>query len=89
MSSDLCNMNPSQIVMYSTEYCADCYRAKAYFEANGIDFLLIGLEGNEAATEFVMNINHGFRSVPTIIFPDGSFLVEPNLAELKKKTNVE
>ena len=78
-------MKPSQIVMYSTEYCSDCYRAKAFFEANGIDYLQIGLEGNKEAIEFVMNINNGFRSVPTIIFPDGSVLVEPSVKELKDK----
>jgi mycoredoxin len=43
------------------------------------------LEGNEEATEFVLNVNHGNRSVPTIIFPDGSVLVEPGFAELNKK----
>jgi mycoredoxin len=78
-------MNPSQIVMYVTEYCSDCRRAKAYFEANKIPYLKVGLEGSEEAIEFVMNINNGNRSVPTIIFPDGSILVEPSLAELNKK----
>jgi len=80
-------MNPSQIVMYSTEYCSDCHRAKAFFETNGINYLRIGLEGNEEATEFVMNVNDGSRSVPTIIFPDGSVLVEPSWEELMEKTS--
>jgi len=70
--------------MYSTEYCPDCHRAKAFFEANNIEFLRVGLEGNEKAVEFVMNINKGNQSVPTIIFPDGSVLVEPSWAELQK-----
>jgi mycoredoxin len=43
------------------------------------------LEGNQEATEFVVKVNHGNRSVPTIIFPDGSILVEPNWEELKTK----
>lgn len=80
-------MRPSQIVMYSTEYCSDCRRAKAFFEANGIKYLRIGLEGNDEATEFVINVNDGNRSVPTIIFPDGSILVEPSWDELKEKTS--
>ena len=88
MSNDLYNMKPSQIVMYSTEYCSDCRRAKAYFEANGIKYIPIGLEGNQEAIEFVMKVNNGHRSVPTIIFPDGSMLVEPNLEELKVKTSI-
>ena len=70
--------------MYTTEYCSDCHRAKAFFEANHIEYLRVGLEGNEEATKFVMNINNGNRSVPTIVFPNGSVLVEPGWGELRK-----
>ena len=82
---DLYTKNPSRIVMYATEYCSDCHRAKAFFETNKIEYLRVGLEGNEEATEFVLNINNGYRSVPTIIFPDGAVLVEPSWEELRKK----
>lgn len=78
-------LSPAQIVMYTTEYCADCHRAKKFFESHGISYTRIGLENNPEATEFVMKINHGYRSVPTIIFPDGSILVEPGWEELKAK----
>jgi mycoredoxin len=83
--NDLYTTAPTQIVMYTTEYCSDCMRAKKFFEANDIPHLRVGLEGNAKATEFVMQINQGARSVPTIIFPDGSVLVEPNWDELKAK----
>jgi mycoredoxin len=79
--------NPARITMYSTLYCPDCIRAKAYFEANDIPYDRILIEGNEEATEFVLKINNGFRSVPTIVFPDGSVLVEPSWQELKAKTS--
>ena len=79
------NNTPQKITMYTTEYCGDCIRAKAFFEANNIEYIKISLEGNEEATNFVMKINNGYRSVPTIIFPDGSILVEPNNRELKEK----
>ena len=87
MSNDLFTTAPSQIVMYATEYCPDCHRAKAFFEANGIQYVKVGLEGNEEATQFVMKLNNGNRSVPTIVFPDGSILVEPSWSELKEKTS--
>ena len=87
MNNDLCNTNPSQIVMYVTETCSDCRRAKAFFQANEIDYLQINLEGNTKATEFVIKLNKGYQSVPTIIFPDGGVLVEPNWDELKEKTS--
>jgi mycoredoxin len=83
--NDLYTTAPTQIVMYTTEYCSDCMRAKKFFEANDIPHLRVGLEGNAEATEFVLRINQGARSVPTIIFPDGSVLVEPNWDELKAK----
>ena len=83
--TDYYSLNPTQIVMYVTEYCADCIRAKKFFEANNIPHLRVGLEGDEQATEFVLQVNKGYRSVPTIIFPDGSILVEPNWDELNSK----
>jgi len=83
--SDHYNLTTTQIVMYATKYCPDCLRAKKFFEANNIPYLHIVLEGNLEATEFVMKINNGYRSVPTIIFPDGTVLVEPSWDELKQK----
>lgn len=85
--SDLYNLTPSQIVMYSTEYCGDCRRAKMYFETNDIPFLQVLLEGDERATRFVAEINRGAHRVPTIVFPDGSILVEPTWEELRTKFN--
>jgi mycoredoxin len=85
--SDHYTLNPTQIVMYATEYCSDCMRAKKFFEANDIPYLRVGLEGNREATEFVMRVNHGNKSVPTLIFPDGSVMVEPSWEELRKKFN--
>lgn len=83
--TDLYTRNPSQIVMYTTEYCSDCVRAKKFFEAHNIPHLRVGLEGNMEATEFVVQVNKGYQSVPTIIFPDGSILVEPGWDELNAK----
>ena len=83
--SNLYNLTPSKIVMYAMEYCGDCKRAKAFFEENQIAYLIVGLEGNEEAVRFIVAVNSGNRSVPTIIFPDGSILVEPSCEELKAK----
>ena len=83
--NNLFSRNPAQIVMYATQYCSDCLRAKRFFEANNISYIPVSLEGHQAATEFVMEMNHGYKSVPTIIFPDGTVLVEPSWQELKEK----
>jgi mycoredoxin len=86
--NDLYTTVPAQIVIYTTEYCSDCIRVKKFFEANNIPYLRVGLECNAEATEFVMKVNNGYQSVPTIVFPDGSILVEPNWEELRAKFSV-
>ena len=82
---DLYCLRPSQIVMYTTAICADCRRAKAFFEAKGISFPQIGIEGDEQATQFVRDLNHGYHSVPTIVFPDGAVMLEPSWDDLRRK----
>jgi len=71
--------------MYTTQKCGDCMKVKAFFEANHISFLQIGIEDNDLAKDFVAKVNRGFYSVPTIIFPDGSILTEPTWKELRNK----
>ncbi|RIK28429.1 MAG: NrdH-redoxin [Anaerolineae bacterium] len=83
--TDLYTLSPSQIVMYTTETCSDCVRAKKFFDARGIPHVRVKLEGDDQATQFVIQVNRGFRSVPTIVFPDGSVLVEPSWDELNAK----
>lgn len=74
-----------KIKMYVTTWCGDCRMAKRWFDAHDISYEYINIEEDEAAAEFVARVNKGMYSVPTIIFPDGSVLVEPSLRELAKK----
>jgi len=74
-----------EIIMYGTTWCPDCYRAKSFLNSRGIAFKWIDIANDPAATVEVERINKGNRSVPTIIFPDGSVFVEPSNAELEKK----
>ncbi len=83
--ADLYSNNPSQIVMYAVEWCPDCRRAKFFFKRKHIDVLEVDVNADKKAEEFVKNLNNGFRSVPTIIFPDGSMMVEPSGAELEAR----
>lgn len=74
-----------QIKMYGTTWCGDCARAKNVLNKHGIPFEWHGITNDKDAVAYVEKINGGFRSVPTIVFPDGSVLVEPGNAELEKK----
>jgi mycoredoxin len=73
------------IVMYSTRWCGDCRRAKRLFDALGVPVIEINIDEDRIAAARVVRLNDGMRSVPTILFPDGSVLVEPSNAALEAK----
>lgn len=74
-----------EIVMYSTGWCGDCRRARAVFREAGVPFREINIDREPEAQRLVMRLNRGMRSVPTILFPDDSVLVEPSSSELRHK----
>lgn len=74
-----------QIKMYATTWCGDCRMAKRWFDSHGISYEYINIDEDDAAAAYVLKINCGMRSVPTIVFPDGSVLVEPSPRELAAK----
>lgn len=77
--------NPEKIRFYGTNWCPSSRRAKNLLTEKGIDFEWINIDEDPIGREFVMAVNHGYRSVPTIVFPDGDILVEPSSSELLKK----
>jgi mycoredoxin len=75
----------TDIVVYGTTWCPDCIVAKNVFKRRGIDYQWIDIDRDADARAYVERVNSGMRSVPTILFPDGSILVEPSSAELTEK----
>ncbi len=75
----------TKILMYGTSWCGDTIRAKKLFEEYQIEFEWINIDKNKDGEKRVKELNNGYKSVPTIIFPDGSILVEPDKETLKKK----
>jgi mycoredoxin len=72
------------IKVYATAWCGDCRMAKHVLDAREIAYEYIDIDVAPEAAELVQRINGGFRSVPTILFPDGRVLVEPSRSELEE-----
>jgi glutaredoxin len=87
MPDDLYVCNPTQITMYSVSWCPDCRRAKFFFKRKNIPILEVDVDQDKQAEKFVKELNNGNRSVPTILFPDGTRLVEPSTAELEAQVS--
>lgn len=73
------------IIIFGTVWCGDCKRAKKFLGEQRVHFDWVDIEENPEAMAFVERVNDGRQSVPTILFPDGSTLVEPSNADLAAK----
>lgn len=74
-----------EIVMYTTDWCIDCWRAKQVMQSLKVPYQEVDITTDEDAFERVLQLNNGKRSVPTIVFPDGSVLTEPSAPVLMQK----
>ncbi len=71
------------VTMYSTSWCGYCHRLKAQLDREGIGYDVVDIERDPAAAEFVMSVNGGNQTVPTLHFPNGRALTNPTLAEVQ------
>ncbi len=85
MTDDLYTLQPRQIVMYAVDWCPDCKRAKIFMERQQIQYLMVNVDEDPQGASFIKGVNHGNRSVPTIVFPDGSIMIEPSTDQLREK----
>jgi mycoredoxin len=71
--------------MYSTPWCGYCHRLRAQMDREGIAYEVVDIEAHPDAAEIVMSVNGGNQTVPTVVFPDGSALTNPSVAQVKEK----
>jgi mycoredoxin len=74
-----------EIIMYGTHWCGDCFRSENLLKRRNISYRYVDIDEDAHARDFVLEVNGGYASVPTIIFPDGDILVEPSNRELEEK----
>ena len=70
------------LVVYGASWCPDCRRAKQFLASHRVAYEWIDLEVQPERIAEVEALNNGKRIIPTIVFPDGSFLAEPSNDEL-------
>jgi len=82
-------MTKQDITLYGAHWCPDCRQSKQFLGEHQIPYTWVDIETDKAAEEFVIRTNKGKRIIPTIVFADGSFLVEPSNAELAAKLKLK
>ena len=83
------NENNDTIIVYGATWCPDCTRAKQFFGEHRVQYRWVDIEQDSEAMAYVEEVNRGMRSIPTIVFPDGSILVEPSNAHLADKLGLQ
>ena len=77
------------ITMYGTYWCSDCKRAKKFFGEQRVHYAFVDIESDPDGLAVVERINNGKQIIPTILFEDGSTLVEPSNAQLAQKLGLQ
>lgn len=71
------------LTMYSTSWCGYCHRLKSQLDRAGIAYDVVDIERDGTAAEYVMSVNGGNQTVPTVRFADGSAMTNPSIVQVK------
>ena len=82
-------MTHTNIKLYGTNWCSDCKRSKKFLGEQRVHYDFINIEEDAEGQAYVQKAQNGGMSIPTIVFEDGSILIEPSNAELAAKLGLE
>lgn len=82
-------MSHTNIKLYGTNWCSDCKRSKKFLGEQRVHYEYINIEEDAEGQAFVQKVQNGGLTIPTIVFEDGSLLIEPSNAELAAKLGLE
>jgi mycoredoxin len=73
------------LTMYSTTWCGYCHRLRTQLDREGISYTVVDIERDPAAADYVMSVNGGNQTVPTVRFADGMALTNPSIVQVKQR----
>lgn len=76
------------MTIYSTAWCGYCHRLMKQLDREGVGYHAVDIEHDPSAADYVMSVNGGNQTVPTVVFADGTALTNPSLAEVKARLTV-
>src|SRR5437763_12082085 len=82
-------MSHTNIKLYGTNWCSDCKRSKKFLGEQRVHYDFINIEEDMKGQAFVQKLQDEGLTIPTIVFEDGSTLIEPSNAELAAKLGLE
>ncbi len=75
----------SDVTVYGAPWCPDCRRAKKFLGEHRVDYHWADIDQLPDAVGVVEALQNGGRTIPTVVFPDGTHLVDPTNEQLARK----
>ena len=70
------------MTIYSTQWCGYCHRLMKQLDREGVGYAVVDIEQEAGAADYVMSVNGGNQTVPTVVFADGTALTNPSRAQV-------
>jgi thioredoxin reductase (NADPH) len=83
------HVSHTNITLYGTLWCSDCKRSKRFFGEQRVHYTFVDVDVDPEGLAVVERVNNGKHIIPTIVFEDGSALVEPSNADLAVKLGLQ
>jgi mycoredoxin len=77
------------ITLYTSHYCGTARAVERILKENGVPHEAININEDPDARLRLIEINGGYASVPTLVWPDGSKLTEPTLSAVRQRLGIE
>ena len=81
-------MSETEITVYGAPWCFDCQQSKQFLGEQRVPYKWVDVDQDPAGLDYIQKVQKGGRSIPTIVFEDGSILIEPSNAELADKLGI-
>lgn len=75
----------AEITLYGAPWCPDCKRSKQFLAEHRVDYKWVDIDRDPEGLAFVERLQSGGRTIPTIVFGEGNYLVDPSNEELAGK----
>src|SRR5262249_26871611 len=76
---------PEQLTVYGAPWCPYCHRTKRFRGAERVEFRYVDIDREPDAIEELQALQDGGRTIPTVVFPDGTHLVAPTDGEVASR----
>ncbi len=79
----------ADVKVYGAPWCPDCKRTKKFLGEQRVRYDWLDIDEDPEALRFVEKLQNGGRTIPTVIFGDGSHLLEPSNDEVARKLGLQ